>query len=242
LSNQNLASLAQSVLELANSQCILKMDARGDSVDTLQAALLAVGFNPQGIDGVFGPKTQAAVLGFQKAYSIGLTCEAGPETLAKLAAVLRASTPNSASVNQRLYDFYSTPEGYAAVQAKVAEWFAPQNGGSSTHNGCAAFLSTALNISGYDVPYTMMAQILADELIAKKWQKVAVKDLLPGDVIVTQDNPEYPGYAAHIFMTAGWADQSQLYCYAVDNQQTVHYARNLGPGPKTPMAYALRAS
>ena len=40
---------------------------RGDDVRAVQTALLGSGFDPKGIDGVYGPNTQKAVIAYQKA-------------------------------------------------------------------------------------------------------------------------------------------------------------------------------
>lgn len=51
----------------------LRMGSQGASVVELQRLLLAHGFNPGAIDGIFGPQTQSAVMAFQR--SRGLTVD-----------------------------------------------------------------------------------------------------------------------------------------------------------------------
>jgi hypothetical protein len=53
---------------------------RGPIVENLQKALQARGFDPGEIDGVFGPHTEAAVLGFQLANDLVPDGQAGPVT------------------------------------------------------------------------------------------------------------------------------------------------------------------
>jgi peptidoglycan hydrolase-like protein with peptidoglycan-binding domain len=63
------------------------MLARGDTggnVTKLQQMLAAAGFDPGGIDGDFGPKTQAAVKRFQSAHQLSADGVVGPKTLAAL--------------------------------------------------------------------------------------------------------------------------------------------------------------
>ncbi len=48
----------------------LNQGDRGPSVKRLQELLLAAGFNPGAIDGIFGPKTEGAVLAFQKSRNL----------------------------------------------------------------------------------------------------------------------------------------------------------------------------
>ncbi|MDR3585952.1 MAG: peptidoglycan-binding domain-containing protein [Desulfosporosinus sp.] len=45
---------------------ILGRGATGDDVIELQSALLILGYNPVGIDGIFGTKTASAVIQFQQ--------------------------------------------------------------------------------------------------------------------------------------------------------------------------------
>lgn len=53
---------------------------RGDKVREIQEALKAKGIDPGPIDGIFGPKTDAAVYGFQLAKGLVADGEVGPET------------------------------------------------------------------------------------------------------------------------------------------------------------------
>ena len=71
---------------------MLKRGSRGDEVEALQRALPAKGINPGPVDGVFGPKTEAAVPRFQE--RSGLTADgiAGPKTT----SALQAKTPSAA--------------------------------------------------------------------------------------------------------------------------------------------------
>lgn len=76
---------------------LLKKGSSGPDVTNLQTTLAQLGFDPNGIDGVFGPGTEAAVIAFQQ--SKGLTPDGivGPNTLAALQAETgSASTPGNA--------------------------------------------------------------------------------------------------------------------------------------------------
>lgn len=57
---------------------------RGDKVREIQTALKAAGIDPGPIDGIFGPKTEAAALGFQLAKGLVADGEVGPETAGAL--------------------------------------------------------------------------------------------------------------------------------------------------------------
>jgi hypothetical protein len=56
----------------------------GDPVRQIQSALQAKGFDPGGVDGSFGPHTQAAVIGFQLVSGLVGDGEVGPITAAAL--------------------------------------------------------------------------------------------------------------------------------------------------------------
>lgn len=63
---------------------MLSTGARGTDVTRLQQQLKAAGFNPGGVDGVFGRKTRAAVLAYQHARGLGADGVVGPKTGLKL--------------------------------------------------------------------------------------------------------------------------------------------------------------
>jgi murein L,D-transpeptidase YcbB/YkuD len=62
----------------------LKLGASGPDVENLQSQLTAAGFEPGKLDGVFGPKTKAAVMAFQRARGLEVDGIVGPRTWAAL--------------------------------------------------------------------------------------------------------------------------------------------------------------
>jgi peptidoglycan hydrolase-like protein with peptidoglycan-binding domain len=60
------------------------LSAPSAQVRDLQSALTARGFNPGSADGIFGPKTDAAVRAFQQANGLAVDGIVGPQTLAAL--------------------------------------------------------------------------------------------------------------------------------------------------------------
>src|SRR5687768_10679907 len=84
---------------------VLKPGSAGPDVKALQQKLKALGFDPNGVDGNFGPGTEKAVRAFQQANGLGVDGNVGPGTLAALQsaagatanATLAASTPAGAS-------------------------------------------------------------------------------------------------------------------------------------------------
>ena len=68
----------------SNSRLILKQGSSGPTVRKLQRKLKKLGFNPGPIDGIFGKKTRAALIRFQKSRRLIADGIAGPRTLAAL--------------------------------------------------------------------------------------------------------------------------------------------------------------
>ena len=67
---------------------LLRRGDRGPDVEALQANLAQAGFDPGGVDGIYGRGTETAVRALQAAASIREDGVHGPETAAALAAVL----------------------------------------------------------------------------------------------------------------------------------------------------------
>jgi peptidoglycan hydrolase-like protein with peptidoglycan-binding domain len=67
-----------------STQPTVREGSRGPAVRDLQNLLRTKGFNPGPADGIFGPKTKAAVLAFQRAQGITVDGIVGPQTWGKL--------------------------------------------------------------------------------------------------------------------------------------------------------------
>lgn len=63
---------------------MLRVGTRGSDVTRLQEKLAAAGFNPGGVDGIFGQRTLAAVRSFQRARGLGVDGIVGPNTSERL--------------------------------------------------------------------------------------------------------------------------------------------------------------
>ncbi len=68
------------VAPVNTSQPLLSQGNAGDAVKRLQQLLLAKGFDPGPLDGVFGPRTLAAVRDFQREGSLSVDGVVGPQT------------------------------------------------------------------------------------------------------------------------------------------------------------------
>lgn len=103
---------------------LLKKGSSGPDVLKLQTTLKQLGFDPHGVDGIFGPGCQAAVIAFQK--SKGLTPDGivGPATMA---ALQPSGTVASASASAAAASVPVTPAGESVAPAvsvnQVAKMF-----------------------------------------------------------------------------------------------------------------------
>lgn len=83
-----------------NSYLTLRIGSRGNEVSKLQYTLDTKGFSPGPVDGIYGSKTQGAVINFQKACKITVDGIAGKQTQAYLyttPASLATSRSNSSN-------------------------------------------------------------------------------------------------------------------------------------------------
>src|SRR5712691_2236462 len=71
----------------------LRQGSSGPDVTVLQQKLEDLGFDPNGVDGNFGPGTRDAVIAFQQSKSLQADGIAGPATLAALG--LGDGSPNA---------------------------------------------------------------------------------------------------------------------------------------------------
>lgn len=74
---------------------VLKQGSSGPDVQDLQQKLEALGFDPNGTDGNFGPGTKAAVIAFQQSKGLQADGVAGPATIAALQAASGTSATNT---------------------------------------------------------------------------------------------------------------------------------------------------
>lgn len=74
---------------------LLKKGSRGTEVTKLQTALKKLNFDPGVIDGIFGSKTEEAVINFQKSQQLVPDGIVGQKTWAKLDAALQGDNPRS---------------------------------------------------------------------------------------------------------------------------------------------------
>jgi peptidoglycan hydrolase-like protein with peptidoglycan-binding domain len=82
------AAAVPSAGALASSARVLRPGARGDDVRQIQELLEMLGHGTGGVDGVLGPKTQAAIESFQRSAGLTVDGKVGPNTRGQLSAAL----------------------------------------------------------------------------------------------------------------------------------------------------------
>jgi hypothetical protein len=144
--------------------------------------------------------------------------------------------------------FFSNETNYNRVYWNVMSWY------GSTKNGCVAFASTALRFLGVNIGIDTLYNGERVSLLTKPfsaylqnrlgWIRInSSKDLKPGDLVFTVDEPTAPGYPAHVFMHSGYVDAARTISWAVDNQDFTHERALAGDVKKdySAFAYALRS-
>ncbi|MEO0841659.1 MAG: peptidoglycan-binding domain-containing protein [Cyanobacteria bacterium J06643_5] len=86
---------------------LLRKGSRGNKVQKLQTALKTLNFDPGVIDGIFGSKTEEAVINFQKSQQLVPDGIVGEKTWAKLNAALQEDNPRSNFRGLDIGDFIS---------------------------------------------------------------------------------------------------------------------------------------
>src|SRR5689334_3186573 len=104
---------------------ILKKGSSGPDVLTLQSALKQLGFDPKGVDGVFGAGTEAAVIAFQQ--SKGLTPDGivGPNTMAAIqgSAAVAGASVSGVTIGAAVPSGAAGDTGSTVTVAQVAKMF-----------------------------------------------------------------------------------------------------------------------
>jgi peptidoglycan L-alanyl-D-glutamate endopeptidase CwlK len=125
----------------------LKRGSSGPDVLTLQSTLKQLGFDPNGVDGMFGPGTESAVIAFQK--SKGLTPDGmvGPNTAAALQSSAVAGANVSATTTGATVTGSSTSSATITVTANQAAKMFPGVPLSNIQTNLP-FVLDALNAAG----------------------------------------------------------------------------------------------
>jgi murein DD-endopeptidase MepM/ murein hydrolase activator NlpD len=156
---------------------------RGWDVAALQFRLRRHGFPQGGVDGVFGPGTKAAVIGFQSANGLGADGIAGPATVAALRGRGSSSSPTIPVGDVRFYRPVSGPIG--------DRFGAPRAGGRS-HAGL-----------DFPVPYgTRVGAAGVGTTIFAGWNTGGY-----GNLVVVQHRLGYTTWYAHLSRITSWVGE-----------------------------------
>ena len=180
------------------------------AVTQLQKELMAWGYNPNGLDGSFGPGCEAAIKAFQKDNGLGVDGSCGPATKKKLASrkgSYLAYNPNDTDVKAYFDNVYAKAvwlcafvlkqvggkasqvvchkEGYnqgiASNHADVLHWF-PEH--SKTMNDFRTDVERAMNMNGSTEvkpnPVPPVTNDGVDSWAAEAWDKACDMGLFDG--------------------------------------------------------------
>lgn len=176
---------------------MLKEGSTGQTVKQLQVELNEHFDAKLKVDGVFGPKTEAAVdkakivLGFA---GNGIVDEKTWKTILLLHVLKEDITPDpkpdTIGANALTFiEFYKA--NYSAVRAEVERWFAGVYSPNAVTNSCVAHVVSCLKLSGLSFPaFNTMAAINVDYFVEwalwNGWQKITdMAAIHPGDVCVS---------------------------------------------------------
>jgi len=130
----------------------LKQGSSGPDVQDLQQKLKALGFDPNGTDGNFGPGTKAAVIAFQQSKGLQADGNAGPATIAALQAAYGSGTETSAA---------ATTDAAGANSGGEVTAGGASDGSAGTPVNAAAATAPNLNLAALagKVPQSVIDQI-----------------------------------------------------------------------------------
>jgi hypothetical protein len=154
--------------------------------------------------------------------------------------VRKLAGENCQSVNAKMLASYASKAGYANVKRIAGPKLNAITGTGPTANGCASYLSVALQQAGAPVKFHAGTEEFRDGLLKLGWKKIPADQLQPGDVFITRNRVNTEDHPDHVGMYQGDVKGRPGFGYVVDNQGFTH-ARNITvAGPKTRVAYGLR--
>jgi cell wall-associated NlpC family hydrolase len=156
--------LAQ-VTNAALSDTLLKTGSTGPNVVELQTKLNCLGYSVGTVDGIFGLKTQAGVIAFQKSRNLVADGIVGPITSTALNNAYVSSVQNV-----KASSIVATAQKYIGVPYKY--------GGTSPSTGfdCSGFVQYVFKQNGIALP-----RISRDQYMVGK--AVSFANLQPGDIV-----------------------------------------------------------
>lgn len=170
----------------------LQRGARGPAVSDLQQKLAAAGFDPGGVDGDFGPMTNAAVRRFQSANGLEVDGIVGPQTWGALggssfvpgSGPVRGPVPVDGDLRQRLLavaqNEVGTLEATGNNDGDVTKY--PGYFGRGQESYCADFVSWVLHQAGGSLNDPWCPSIMNKLAASGNWK--GRNDPQPGDIVL----------------------------------------------------------
>jgi peptidoglycan hydrolase-like protein with peptidoglycan-binding domain len=148
--------LAQGLSKRRKQLPVLKQGSTGPDVTALQSKLKELGFDPNGVDGNFGPGTKAAVIAFQQSKGLQADGMAGPATLAALQLDGSASSGTAGAVTD---EAGGGANGGSAASGDdgTGDGSAASNGGMTVAIASKMFPGVPVNNIEQNLPFVLQA-------------------------------------------------------------------------------------
>lgn len=152
-----------STAQVKSKVTYLQRGSSGQAVKNVQAKLKDLGYLKGGVDGIFGPQTEAAVKSFQRANHLVVDGIVGPKTESALSsAKATVSAPTtSKGTNSSIKQMSKTVSKADAVIATAKKYIGvPYVWGGESPKGfdCSGFVQYVMSQNGISVPRTTSAQ------------------------------------------------------------------------------------
>jgi peptidoglycan DL-endopeptidase LytE len=200
--NSGNSSASSSSNNSSSSNTVLRQGSRGQSVSSLQRQLTDLGYNTNGVDGIYGSNTARAVRDFQRSNNLSVDGIAGSQTFGALNDSPRSngssgSTKSSSSNNSSSSDSKKTSQTSSSSSSSSASAMistaknqigTPYKWGGTTTSGfdCSGFLNYVFAQHGQSLPRTVSAI----------WDAgTSVSNPSPGDIVFFETYTSGPSHA-----------------------------------------------
>jgi hypothetical protein len=145
---------------------VYNIGSQGDEVRKLQEQLKVAGYDPGGIDGIYGPKTKAAVTAYQNANNLTVDGIVGDQTLGSLSKISAGSvSPATPTTPSNTAPKNTTPAITAPTTNPVKEAGLEAKTPAGT-TGAYDFFGKS--IEKYESPYSAQIQSFLNDVLSTK--------------------------------------------------------------------------
>jgi peptidoglycan hydrolase-like protein with peptidoglycan-binding domain/GH25 family lysozyme M1 (1,4-beta-N-acetylmuramidase) len=188
----------------------VRSGSSGAAVKKLQTLLTRAGYNTEGIDGKFGPHTQAAVMDYQYTHKLTPTGVVDSKTWKDLLTGVKADrklpkNSGGTDANQIAQRYLGDSEHYLEFSHRL-----PMDTWPSTSEDCANFASSCLQVAG-KLPSRLHSDNvngLKGNLLSEGWREIPMSQAKPGDVVCF-NGPLGPDQ--HVELFNAWVDGKPQY-------------------------------